>query len=416
MTTTPHYKLTTRKFNDAWAVVLYVVFTAAVLCFLFFQSAQQNYLELLKHFDMKILVFTFVYTFASFFLQLACLLFFPGPAMHAACIGMPFVSMAMALYSGQGYAVFMAVVFGILALVLYVFVLRKHIRYAAAIVASAANVIVKNIFAVTTTLVLSTTAFLCLLYFFCANSLGYASDNGRLSLLLVTGFFVLAWTFYVVYYFLRVFISSVVIVYFVYAQGVSRAAEALRNSLYAVGSICFGALIIAIVTVLRALVDRERDRSRGASGIFYVVALFLIDILHDLIAYSNEWAFCYVALTGRPYVAATKESWKIIVRPDNRCITNSTILSMLLGLFTFTLTVGYAFGVYVLVDARLSSELKMVSSIFLVLTYAFFANGISAIFDAGVKGLLFGYTTFPAEIRAKDEAVADAIEEQRKAH
>ncbi|ELQ75841.1 Choline Transporter-like (CTL) Family [Trachipleistophora hominis] len=298
-TTHSHYKETKRKVNDLWALALYVVFMAGVLTYTAFMSKTKSYLDLASHFDMKVLIFTFVCGFLSFGVHLAALLYFPGPAMHLSCIVIPILSIILAVLSGNIIGIVVSVIFSALMLVTYLFYLRKHIKYAAQIAKSAAQLVCTSIFSTLCVLILFLAGWSGMIYFFVTVSTGLSKQDRIIGLAIEALAFV--WTLFVLCYSLRVFIASIFVVHYLMRSisPTQRAVEAFKNWLYALGSICFGALIIALITVLRMLVDRERDRSGSVGSFFYSILLVLLDILQDLVNFSNEWAYCYVALTEK---------------------------------------------------------------------------------------------------------------------
>lgn len=414
--THPQYKETTRKVNDLWALALYIVFMTFVTTYVVLTSKAKSYSDLASHFDMKVLIFTFVCGFLSFGIHLAALLYFPAPAMHVSCILLPVISVALAIYVGHVYGIIVSFVFSILALVMYLLYLRKHIKYAAQVARSATQVICTNIFSVICVLVLFLTGWAAMFYVYIVVTMGLNNQEKIISL--ICECLAVSWTFFVVFYSLRVFIASIVVIHFLFrtVSSSQRAADAIKNWLYALGSICFGALLIALITVLRMLVDRERRRSGAVGGFFYAILLLLIDILQDIVNFSNEWAYCHIALTGKGYVESTKESWRILSQPGNRAITNSIAITTLLNFISIIFALIYSFGLWLIIkdtNAPLK-EVMIPALIFLVASYLFFSCGVSAIFDSGVKSLLFTYSMFPGEVREQDAKLADAIEDQKK--
>lgn len=414
--THPQYKETTRRVNDLWALALYIVFMASVITYVVLTSKTKSYFDLVSHLDMKLLIFTFVCGFSSFGIHLAALLYFPAPAMHVSCILLPVISVVLAICVGHIYGIIVSVVFSVFTLVMYFLYLRKHIKYAAQVARSATQIICTNIFSVICVLALFLTGWTAMFYVYVALDMGLDKQERIISL--ICEFLAVSWTFFVVFYSLRVFIASIVAIHFLFrtVSSTQRAADAIKNWLYALGSVCFGALLIALITVLRMLVDRERRRSGAVGGFFYAILLLLIDILQDIVNFSNEWAYCHIALTGKGYVESTKESWRILSQPSNHAITNSVAITALLNFIGIIFAPIYCFGLWLFIKDQNTplKEVMIPALIFLVASYLFFSQGVSAIFDSGVKSLLFTYSMFPGEVREQDARLADAIEEQRK--
>lgn len=96
-------------------------------------------------------------------------------------------------------------------------------------------------------------------------------------------------------------------------------ASAKRALTYSFGSISFGSLLVAIVQFLRQLCSVARQQSMDDGGIGgtigYVVFCILgclLSILEWALEFLNRYAFCHIALYGKPYIEAAKDTWKMI--------------------------------------------------------------------------------------------------------
>ncbi len=90
---------------------------------------------------------------------------------------------------------------------------------------------------------------------------------------------------------------------------------ALRRSLtYSFGSISFGSLIVAIINFLRQICS-VAQQSAGQEGNIVAVVLFcilgcLIGILDWAVQFINRYAFSHIALYGKAYIPAAKDTWR----------------------------------------------------------------------------------------------------------
>lgn len=95
-------------------------------------------------------------------------------------------------------------------------------------------------------------------------------------------------------------------------RGATRGA--LKRSLtYSFGSISLGSLIVAIINFLRQLCSMAQ-RSEAADGnivgtIMFCILGCLIGILEWAVEFLNRYAFSYIALYGKPYFEAAKDTW-----------------------------------------------------------------------------------------------------------
>lgn len=98
-----------------------------------------------------------------------------------------------------------------------------------------------------------------------------------------------------------------------FPKGATRGA--LKRALtYSFGSISLGSLIVAIIQFLRQLCSAAQ-RSSSADGnmvgsILFCVLGCLIGILNWAVEFLNRYAFSYIALYGKSYVQAAKDTWK----------------------------------------------------------------------------------------------------------
>ena len=98
-----------------------------------------------------------------------------------------------------------------------------------------------------------------------------------------------------------------------FPKGATRGA--LKRALtYSFGSISLGSLLVAIIQFLRQICSAAQ-RSSSADGNLVGTILFcilgcLIGILEWAVEFLNRYAFSYIALYGKSYIAAAKDTWK----------------------------------------------------------------------------------------------------------
>jgi ABC-type multidrug transport system fused ATPase/permease subunit len=98
-----------------------------------------------------------------------------------------------------------------------------------------------------------------------------------------------------------------------YPTRVTRGA--LRRSLtYSFGSISLGSLVVAIINFLRQLasVAQQQAASEGdiLSTILFCIVGCFIAILDWAVQFLNRYAFSYIALYGKAYIPAAKDTWR----------------------------------------------------------------------------------------------------------
>ncbi|KAI0377185.1 DUF580-domain-containing protein [Hypomontagnella monticulosa] len=126
-------------------------------------------------------------------------------------------------------------------------------------------------------------------------------------------------------------------------RGATRGS--LRRALtYSFGSISFGSLIVAIINFLRQLcsVARQSEAAQGniLGTIMFWILGCIIGILDWAVQFLNRYAFSYIALYGKPYLAAAKDTWNMIKDRGIDALVNECLIGPVLSMgATF---VGYA--------------------------------------------------------------------------
>ncbi|KAK3498929.1 protein PNS1 [Neurospora hispaniola] len=130
-----------------------------------------------------------------------------------------------------------------------------------------------------------------------------------------------------------------------YPTKVTRGA--LKRSLtYSFGSISLGSLFIAIINLIRQLAQAAQQNAAQEGDILGTIlwCIFgcLIGILDWLVEFINRYAFCHIALYGKAYFAAAKDTWKMVKDRGIDALINECLIGPVL---TFGATfVAYACG------------------------------------------------------------------------
>jgi len=98
------------------------------------------------------------------------------------------------------------------------------------------------------------------------------------------------------------------------------------------GSICLGSLMVAILKTLRALVRGLRTEK---NEILVCVADCIIGILDNLLRYFNMYAFTQVAIYGKSYCQAARDTWNLIQSHGVEAIINDNLISGVLAMGAF---------------------------------------------------------------------------------
>jgi Plasma-membrane choline transporter len=98
-------------------------------------------------------------------------------------------------------------------------------------------------------------------------------------------------------------------------RGATRGAFK-RATTYSFGSIAFGSLIVAIINMLRQAcsIAQQQSAQNGniVGSIMFCCLGCIIGLLDWAVTFLNRYAFSHIALYGKPYIAAAKDTWKLM--------------------------------------------------------------------------------------------------------
>jgi hypothetical protein len=89
-----------------------------------------------------------------------------------------------------------------------------------------------------------------------------------------------------------------------------------RATTYSFGSISLGSLIIAFIQMMRQACSIAQRHEAGEGNIigsiFFCVLGCFISLLDWLVTLFNRYAFCHIALYGKAYIPAAKDTWTMM--------------------------------------------------------------------------------------------------------
>lgn len=110
-----------------------------------------------------------------------------------------------------------------------------------------------------------------------------------------------------------------------------------RSMTTSFGSIAFGSLIVAVIQTLRYLV--RGGRREGESNIVSVIFDCLLGIVEALAEYFNYYAYIQVAIYGKPYIQAAKDTFQLIKRSGIEAIINDSLIDTVLMVTTLAISI-----------------------------------------------------------------------------
>eukprot|EP01061_Rhynchopus_euleeides_P038950 TRINITY_DN667_c0_g1_i2.p1 TRINITY_DN667_c0_g1~~TRINITY_DN667_c0_g1_i2.p1 ORF type:complete len:589 (+),score=233.03 TRINITY_DN667_c0_g1_i2:509-2275(+) len=236
-----------------------------------------------------------------------------GVIFATACVG-------MAVLGGIEGQIFVAVIFGIMALVILLFLCfaMKRIEFAAACLRMSATVITRYWGTVVVSVVMLAVQFaICLSFLFAIGNNDNQFHPVFLAYLLVT-----FWGLETVANCVHVTAAGATSHWFFALggpatppdfQGTSEGAlvtlSAMKRTMWSLGSICFGSLLVAIIRTIRFIL---RVMMRNSNALVRCFILCILNCIEDLMRYFNDYAFVQVAMYGKPYITAAKDTWELI--------------------------------------------------------------------------------------------------------
>ncbi|PRP77509.1 hypothetical protein PROFUN_14268, partial [Planoprotostelium fungivorum] len=96
------------------------------------------------------------------------------------------------------------------------------------------------------------------------------------------------------------------------------------------GSICLGSLIIAALQTIRTLLRGLR----GNHDILNAIIDCFLSIIENLVRYFNKYAFAQIAIYGKSYCEAAKDTWAMFEQHGFMAVVNDDITGTVLGMST----------------------------------------------------------------------------------
>ncbi|KAG0296120.1 putative choline transporter, neither null mutation nor overexpression affects choline transport [Linnemannia gamsii] len=182
-------------------------------------------------------------------------------------------------------------------------------------------------------------------------------DNNSLYIAMVYLNFVMFWNTEVIKNVIHVTISGVFGVYYFFEGSAAGAPEsptlasAKRALTTSFGSICFGSLLIALLQTLRYILNSLRsDSDDGIMAFLAMCASCILSMLESLFEIFNKFAFTQVAMYGKPFVRAAKDTWELIKDRGIEALVNDSLVSNVLGMGSFAVALLSGFFGYVYVS------------------------------------------------------------------
>ncbi|KAG6549167.1 hypothetical protein Mapa_009393 [Marchantia paleacea] len=168
------------------------------------------------------------------------------------------------------------------------------------------------------------------------------------------------------------------------------------------GSVCLGSLIVAILEAIRMMVQGLR----GQCNEFVVCCLScLLGIIENLIQYFNKWAYIQVALYGKPFVRASKDTWSMFKAQGLDVLINDDLTSTVLwiGCIIGGVLSALLGGLWTYFHVTNTQEKMTVSVVVLSFFIGYFITHLTmAVINSGVASYYVCFAEDPATLRRND--------------
>lgn len=128
--------------------------------------------------------------------------------------------------------------------------------------------------------------------------------------------------------------------YFLHGTGVAIVKPVwnsfARSMTYSFGSIAFGSLIVAIIQLIRFLINSTRNERDNAAA---ACADCLLNMIEDLVKYFNYYAYVHVAIYGKPYIESGKDTWALVKSHGVDVIINDCLIDKCMGVGIFLISI-----------------------------------------------------------------------------
>lgn len=109
-----------------------------------------------------------------------------------------------------------------------------------------------------------------------------------------------------------------------------------RSMTYSFGSISFGSLIVAFINLIRQILSALRNANAQDGGnvvisILLCLADCIIGFIDWLVQFFNHYAYSYIALYGKAYIPAARETWFVMKKRGIDALVNDSLIGNVLS-------------------------------------------------------------------------------------
>ncbi|SPR00674.1 Choline transporter-like protein [Plasmodiophora brassicae] len=118
--------------------------------------------------------------------------------------------------------------------------------------------------------------------------------------------------------------------WFFHSARIPTANALKRATTTSLGSICFGSLVVAVLSALRVILQPAKDSERSCAG---EIMTCIVDFVESLAKMFNLYAFSRVAISGADFITSGKQTAELFRVKGLDVIINDDLTGMVLVLF-----------------------------------------------------------------------------------
>ena len=343
---TSNYISKSRKFHDSWALILYAI---SFLGFSTYAIVKEKSFSLDLSFAEPVIkntLFCSIVVLVAITLNFVGFRFVPVFFLKATVCTFPLVLIAT-LFFFEFHAI--SLFYSLFAIFLWaVFVYRNWVYFGvmAKTMCVGVKIMLSNFFTTLLGNIMCLSLIILQIFLMTQLRTKLSLHHSKMQENLFTFFYILNlfWTLSNAIYFFKVYITSVVSYNLVEFGEHSKMSPVIKNTMYALGSICFAGLMVAVVSTLRFFVDQEKDRRsnnrdrNNLNGFFKNFLTVLLSALEDIIEFINALTLPYIAVHGEGYIESVKKSYDISLRQNSFAATGIAALNVSLFITQVSVT------------------------------------------------------------------------------
>jgi len=105
-----------------------------------------------------------------------------------------------------------------------------------------------------------------------------------------------------------------------------------RASTLSLGSLAFGSLIVTVLEIVRLLLNVARNNANAeghpVEACLACCAECFVGCIEGMVQYFNRYAYIEIALYGKPYIRAAKDTWNLFQDRGVDALVNDSLVSI----------------------------------------------------------------------------------------